>query len=61
MRDLKQSFPSSAPINEKHEVTTKRDAATGTVTFEAWWKDDKLDRARRTGCAGLHAENPSRS
>lgn len=45
MSNLTQSFPSSAPITEKREIITKTDLATGTVTYEEWRKDGKLDRA----------------
>jgi hypothetical protein len=30
---------------EGHEVQIERDATTGTVTYELWCKDGKLDRA----------------
>jgi hypothetical protein len=45
MSNLKKAFPSSASIREAHEVITNTDAATGTVTREAWYKDGELDRA----------------
>ena len=45
MSNSMQSLPSSGPVREEHKVTTERDAATGTVTYEEWWKDGKLDRA----------------
>jgi hypothetical protein len=31
-------------ITETHNVRTTRDATTGIVTCEAWWKDGTLDR-----------------
>ena len=36
MAALKNAFSSSAPVRQKHEVTTEVDPATGTVTFEEW-------------------------
>ena len=39
MANSKNAFPLSAPINKTYEVTTERDPATGTITFEAWYKD----------------------
>jgi hypothetical protein len=43
-KDEFPDFASSAPIREKREVITETDPATGVVTYEQWWKDDKLDR-----------------
>ena len=51
MSNLKQSLPSSGPITEKHEVTTVRDAATGIVTYEQWFKDGKCCPDRADGPA----------
>jgi hypothetical protein len=45
MSNSTQSLPSSGPIRVEHKVITDTDPATGTVTHEVWYKDDKPDRA----------------
>jgi hypothetical protein len=33
------------PIHEEHTVVSERDAMTGTIIYEIWYKDGRLDRA----------------
>jgi hypothetical protein len=45
MDNLKQNFPSASPIRQLREIYTETEPASGTVTYEIWFKDGKQDRA----------------